>query len=149
MSRRLIVGPESHSRFSLRKATGTPGLLPFSADAPPNKPERAEVALLEGAVLVLASVLHSLPWNLLQPRPIKHADIGLWVAPGGPAVAGRQTNAPPRRTGVPAAGEPKIRPGVRFFFDHPVPCRKGCKTLTPLFWFKSARVLKGVFERVF
>ena len=67
--------------------------------------------------------------NLLQPRPIKLGRIGLGVAPGGPAVAGRQTNAPPRRTGVPATGEPKIGPGVRFFFDHPVPCRKGSKTL--------------------
>ena len=30
---------------------------------------------------------------------------------------------------VPAAGEPKIGPGVRFFFDHPVLRRKGGKTL--------------------
>ncbi len=49
-------------------------------------------------------------------RLIKHAGVGFRVAPGGPAVAGRRTNAPPRRTGVPAAGEPKIRPRVRFFF---------------------------------
>jgi hypothetical protein len=52
---------------------------------------------------------------ILQPRPIKHPDIGFAVAPGGPAVAGRRTNAPPRRTGVPAAGDPKIRPGSVFF----------------------------------
>jgi len=76
-----------------------------------------------------ASATESQAATALQPRPIKHADIGLGVAPGGPAVAGRRTKAPPRRTGVPAAGEPKIGPGVRFFFDHPVPCRKGCKTL--------------------
>ena len=65
----------------------------------------------------------------LQPRPIKHAGVGFGVAPGGPAVAGRRNNAPPRlgRTGVPAAGEPKIGPGVRFFSDHPVPSRKGSK----------------------
>ena len=64
----------------------------------------------------------------IQPRVIKHAGIGFRVAPGGPAVAGRRTNAPPRRTGVPATGEPKIGPGVRFFCDHPVPRRKGLKT---------------------
>jgi hypothetical protein len=67
-----------------------------------------------------------------EPRPIKHPDIGFGVAPGGPAVAGRRANAPPRRTGVPAAGEPKIGPGVRFFSDHPVPCRKGCSPLSGL-----------------
>ena len=64
----------------------------------------------------------------IQPRVIKHAHIGFRVAPGGPAVAGRRANAPPRRTGVPATGEPKIGPGVRFFFDHPVLPRKGGKT---------------------
>ena len=32
-------------------------------------------------------------------RPIKHAHVGFGVAPGGPAVAGRRANAPPRRTG--------------------------------------------------
>ena len=70
--------------------------------------------------------------TLLQPRQLKHAPIGFRVAPGGPAVAGRRTNAPPRRTGVPAAGEPKIGPGVRFFFDHPVLHTKGVKTLRPV-----------------
>ena len=80
----------------------------------------------------------------LQPRPIKHAHIGFRVAPGGPAVAGRRTNAPPRRTGVPAAGEPKIGPGVRFFFDHPVACRKGCKTLR---YFTLGFLLNPTSER--
>ena len=70
---------------------------------------------------------HEVRKIVLQPRPIKHAGIGFRVAPGGPAVAGRRTNAPPRRTGVPATGEPKIGPGVRFFFDHPVLPRKGGK----------------------
>jgi hypothetical protein len=51
----------------------------------------------------------------LQPRVIKHPSLRFGAAPGGPAVAGRRANAPPRRTGVPAAGEPKIGPGVRFF----------------------------------
>jgi hypothetical protein len=55
----------------------------------------------------------------LQPRPIKHAGVGFGVAPGGPAVAGRRNNAPPRlgRTRVPAAGEPKI--GLSPFFSRP------------------------------
>jgi hypothetical protein len=55
----------------------------------------------------------------LQPRPIKHAGVGFGVAPGGPAVAGRRNNAPPRlgRIGVPAAGEPKI--GLSPFFFRP------------------------------
>jgi len=82
--------------------------------------------------------------SMLQPRPIKHAPIGFRVAPGCPAVAGRRTNAPPRRTGVPAAGEPKIGPGVRFFCDHPVPCRKGCK---PLRYFTLGFLLNSTSER--
>ena len=65
--------------------------------------------------------------KVLQPRPIKHPSIRLGVAPGGPAVAGRRTNAPPRRTGVPATGEPKIVPGVRFFCDHCGPRSKDQK----------------------
>ncbi len=35
----------------------------------------------------------------VQPRPIKHADIGLGVAPGGPAVAGRSPRACRRSRG--------------------------------------------------
>ena len=35
----------------------------------------------------------------LQPRPIKHADIGFGVAPGGPAVAGRPPRACRRSRG--------------------------------------------------
>ncbi len=31
----------------------------------------------------------------LQPRPIKPPSLRFGVAPGGPAVAGRRTNAPP------------------------------------------------------
>ena len=65
---------------------------------------------------------------IYSPANNKTAGIGFGAAPGGPAVAGRRTNAPPRRTGVPAAAEPKIERGVRFFSDHPVPCKKGCKT---------------------
>jgi len=36
---------------------------------------------------------------LLQPRPIKHGDIGFGVAPGGPAVAGRPPRACRRSRG--------------------------------------------------
>jgi hypothetical protein len=76
---------------------------------------------------------------LLQPRPIKHAHIGFRVAPGGPAVAGRRTNAPPRRTGVPAAGEPKIGPGVRFFSTTRYYAGRGSKhpDISPRFSFES------------
>ena len=53
----------------------------------------------------------------LQPRVIKHADIGFSVAPGGPAVAGRRSNAPPRRTGVPAEVSRKSGPeSAQVFF---------------------------------
>ena len=57
---------------------------------------------------------------LLQPCPIKRAVLLVFasgVAPGGPGPAvsgpspgGEPMDAPPRRTGMPAVGEPKIGP---------------------------------------
>jgi hypothetical protein len=102
---------------------------PFTTSLVPDAPQPLQIGY--DGTEVLLRMIHAAPvfdLHTLQPRLIKHPDIGLGVAPGGPAVAGRRTNAPPRRTGVPATGEPKIGPGVRFFPDRPVPCREGSKT---------------------